>query len=99
MKYFSLKNSRSAEEEVHLFSLKIEIEIFPILEVKLEVKEEYWDEYLKILNIDSNVDELRWYIFDLNDTFLEVRDKLCWTLLIADKKNQLQAIKWLFSLV
>ena len=60
MKCFLLHNSRSAEEEGHLLSLKIEVEIRYILKVKLEGKEEYWDEYLKILNVDSNVDELRW---------------------------------------
>ena len=40
-------------------------------------KDEYWDEvYLKILSLDSNLNKLRLVDFDLNDAFLEVRDKL-----------------------
>ena len=47
---FSFQNFRSVEEEKWSLSLKGEVETSYLLEIKLEDKEEDWDEDLKFLS-------------------------------------------------
>ena len=55
--------------------------------MNLEDKEEGWDEaYSKIFIAESNLNNLRWSNFDLNDVLLQVKDKLESIVLIKDKK-------------